>query len=90
MNTTDHRYYLAAVFEANPDHPRWKTEPMTEEECSYTYKARPYKSYATALRALQGHWGEMVAIDADMESQSDEKLQGYYLGDVVIVEEVGA
>jgi hypothetical protein len=32
----------------------------------------------------------MVAIDADMDSQSDEKLQGYYLGDVVIVEEVGA
>jgi hypothetical protein len=85
MKTILKRYCLAAVFEVDPDHARWKTEAVTEEELVYPYTARRYLSRTSALKALNGHWGDVVATDATMDCDVYDDLRGYYLGDVVVV-----
>lgn len=81
------RYYLAAVFERDTDHERWNTEPIGAEELTYTYRDRVYNNPTTAKRAQYGAWGDFIATDATMDSKNLEEYRGYYLGDVVVVEE---
>jgi hypothetical protein len=50
------------------------------------YEERTYATPATANRAINGEWGEVLAAAATLDSKYESDLKGYWLEDLDVYE----